>query len=279
MGDFFDEKTARARITVAAFYVSLAEATARRIQDAFSSVTVHQPLDLLEASLASARRVMPTCHTVILTDEQTVVPSHLDAQVVRYTIRAEQLMQSRMVVWERYLQTTANHVVFTDLDVLIQRDLSALFDEEFDVALTYRPEDHWPINAGVTLFHARRLLRGMSFLKRCTDVYRSAFSAAAEWGGDQDVLREMVRGVDFDREDSFTHRIGGYDILFLPCAAYNFSTVDEDMGGDYPDKAILHYKGRRKQAMLPAWRRIQAAEGTAQGPKEVKPDLSRPLPD
>ncbi|MEI6212365.1 MAG: hypothetical protein WCR06_12145 [bacterium] len=46
----------------------------------------------------------------------------------------------------------------------------------------------------------------------------------------------------------------GYDLLLLPCAHYNFSTPGERMPGPYPGIPVLHFKGKRKDDMLPYWR-------------------------
>ena len=71
-------------------------------------------------------------------------------------------------------------------------------------------------------------------------------------------MRDLVDGADFTRDDTFLYRQHDFNILMLPCAEYNFSSKDEHgMSGDYPQKKVLHFKGRRKPNMLAYWARMQ----------------------
>jgi hypothetical protein len=246
-------------ISVVAFHMDVPEAISRQIRDVFTSVTLLPPHQILEALIGSVSRAMPACEKFILTDESTLIPANIDAQILRFPLPSDRLMESRMFAWRNFLLQNQGHVLFLDSDILVQADLTDIFRHPFDAALTYRHEMRWPINAGVVGFHAERPKQRVDFMDRCIHIYRTKYSHAGAWGGDQDALREMVAGVDLRQDDVFHARTNGFDILFLPCAHYNFSTSDEAMDGDYPDKAILHYKGRRKYAMLPAWQRIQTA--------------------
>ena len=245
-------------ITFAAFHMDIGKDNLAGIHQIVSTITVkEEPRLYLETALASCRARHPGCRRVVLTDSSTPFPADAGYEVFRVDgLDPARLMFSRSHAWTRFLERADSHVVYLDGDMLIQEDLEPLFEREFDAGLTYRDGvPNWPINAGIQFFHRRRLDRGVAFLRDCLRLFETRYQASAAWGGDQDALRDMIVGADVSRTDTHLWRsTEGYDLLLLPCARYNFSTQAEKMPGPYPGIPVLHFKGKRKDDMLPYWR-------------------------
>lgn len=244
------------RITFAAFYMDVSAATMERIHRTTSTITVTEPQRFIQTMFASARHFHPGCHQVILTDQHTLFPPQTSAEILRLRLDAQAPMLARARAWLAYLREATGHIIFLDNDILINGDLAHVFADEFAVALTYRDERKWPINAGINFAHGGYLADAAAFHDLWLRRFLLADEQSGVWGGDQDALREIFAEVDFARDDSFGWRLGSLIVRFLPCARYNFSTRRAaDMTGHYPDAAALHFKGRRKPFMLPYFQR------------------------
>ena len=243
-------------LTFVAFYMDVSAATMAHIHSMTSTITVKAPHRYMAAMFGSARRFHPACRLVILTDERTPFPPHTEAEIVRMRLDSGMPMLARARAWLDYLRRASGHTIFLDSDILINGDLSHVFAADFAVALTYRDERKWPINAGINFAHGRNLESALAFHEMWLSRLQRRGVDGAVWGGDQDVLREFCAGVDFARDDCFSARLAGLELRFLPCAIYNFSTRRaEDMHGLYAEKLVLHFKGRRKPFMLPYYER------------------------
>lgn len=239
-------------ITFVAFYVAVSQQTMANIHQSARTITVTEPFRFIQAMFSSARQFHPESHFILLSDENTLFPSDSSIEIIRFQLDAKQPMLSRSEAWLSYLEQANSHVIFLDSDILINARLDHVFSVPFDVALTYRDDEKWPINAGINFVHGDYLLRGRAFYQKWLDDYKAQHLNASVWGGDQDVLRDLLKGVDYQRTDCFTHEQEGFKIRLLPCSSYNFSSeVETAMTEYYPDKNVLHFKGRRKSAMLP----------------------------
>ncbi len=253
-------------ITFVTFYMDVTARTMEDIHRTTSTITVTEPHKYIQTMFASARRFHSQCRQVILSDRGTIFPSHPDTDIIRYDLDAESPMMSRSIAWLRYVKEAEEHTIFLDSDILINGDLSPVFDYDFDVSLTYRDEDKWPINAGINFAHGQRIDGAARFHRRWLRRFRSQHHGRGVWGGDQDALREMFSAVDFARDDIFCHDLDGIKVLFLPCSAYNFSTSMQcEMDGHYPEKKVLHFKGRRKPHLFPYWRTYIKRAATEKG--------------
>ena len=240
------------QISFVAFYMDVSAATMQRIHQTTSTITVTEPQRYIQTMFASARHFHPGCQRVILTDQHTFFPPQTNAEVLRLPLDAQAPMLARARAWRAYLREASGHVIFLDNDILINGDLAHVFAEAFAVGLTYRDERKWPINAGINFAHGQCLAEAAAFHDLWLRRFLQADEQSGVWGGDQDALRELFAEVDFAREDAFSYSLAGLAVRFLPCARYNFSTRHAaDMVGQYPDAAVLHFKGRRKPFMLP----------------------------
>ena len=253
-------------ITFVTFYIDVTAQTMDNIHRTTSTITVTEPQEYIQTMFASARHFHPGCRQVILSDRHTAFPPRPDIEIIRCDLDAENPMMSRSIAWLDYIRKVEGHTIFLDSDILINGDLSQVFDNDFAIALTYRDEDKWPINAGINFAHGRHLDVAARFYARWLESFRTHHHGSSVWGGDQDVLREMFAAVDFARGDTFCQELDGIKVMFIPCSIYNFSTSYQcEMDGHYPEKKVLHFKGRRKPNLFPYWRRFISRGATEKG--------------
>ncbi|MGE0717236.1 MAG: hypothetical protein AB7P02_17460 [Alphaproteobacteria bacterium] len=188
--------------------------------------------------------------------------------------------------------------IFLDLDTLVLRELAPLFDQPFDVALTYLeaaldpppaaldrwglPDDGRPgaINFGVVAarftpaavdFFDAVLERfsamaesGARFMTGKRNMFRTAaglsrISDLRTWGGDQFAVISLVSAALFGtRRDRAA--VAGADILLLPAAQWNWTPSDRLRRADLGGRFIAHLKGSRKEFMPGMARWLGAAE-------------------
>jgi hypothetical protein len=170
---------------------------------------------------------------VQMTDERSPAVPGVDA-VTRLAWDGERLMTYRL----QHLAALAGPALIVDTDVMIVRDVRAVWEREFDVALTRRTgpaldptgvdlAEVMPYNTGVMFS------RSQAFWQRCYDLCREFPPEAQRWYGDQYAVRFAAPE---------------FNVLELPVDPYNYSpaTPEEDVSG----KLIVHYKGKRKDWML-----------------------------
>jgi hypothetical protein len=208
----------------------------------------------LKLLFTSARRFHPDCKLVVLTDASTPFDLPKDIEIKRLDVDAARPAYMRFLAQIDYLKHAdeEHHVLFMDYDMIIQDDLSGIFDHFFDIAFTYRnhkKREH-PFNGGLIIVPNNRLKQGQLFLERVKAIYDKNYTDKFQiWGGLQRSLRDTVGPENFFSRQSDVLIIDGIKILLLDADVYNFSTETDDMSGSYPDKKILHYKGNRKQYM------------------------------
>ncbi len=198
---------------------------------------VGEDLRLPSIMAASAKRLGYAL--VQMTDERTPAVPGVDA-LARLPWDGERLMTYRL----QHLAALPEPALIVDTDVVIVRDVSAVWEHEFDVALTRRAgpaldptgvdlAEVMPYNTGVMFS------RSQAFWQRCYDLCREFPPEAQRWYGDQYAVRFAAPE---------------FKVLELPVDPYNYSpaTAAEDVSG----KLIVHYKGKRKEWMLAAGAKI-----------------------
>lgn len=208
----------------------------------------------LKLMFASARRFHPDCRLVVLTDKTTPFELPDDVEIKRLDVDPARPAYMRLLAQMDYLRATSDdhHILFMDYDMLIQADLSSLFEKTFDIALSYRNHrrrEH-PINGGLIIVSGDRLRQALLFLDRVRAIYEKTYTDKFQiWGGLQRSLRDAIGVEPFFSRKADDMTIDGIKVLLLNADIFNYSTDDDDMSGSYPDKKILHYKGNRKQFM------------------------------
>lgn len=199
-----------------------------------------------EIMVASVRAAMSNARIVQMTDFETQKIMGVD-EVIRKHWDQRLLMPYRLLHLKDF---PAADAIFLDADVVVQKDLSHLFQDEFDVALTYRDETDpslrkspeayrtMPFNSGVMLARAS----GRDFWAEAHGVCLAMPEDQQSWFGDQLAIKEVAARTSLS-------------IMQYPCALFNYSPSrwDENLS----DKFVIHYKGqRRKVWMLDRWRHL-----------------------
>src|SRR5258708_23012855 len=146
------EAPAARDVDIVAFHVHLAQAPSG----------MHGDIDymsVLSLSFESARIKAPAARRILITDEQTQIPASIDVdEIMRFPLDAARPMFERMRVQASYLEARppGRVSVLMDSDVVVNADPAAVFAEDFDVGLTWRPEfPDAPFNGGVVFPGAR----------------------------------------------------------------------------------------------------------------------------
>lgn len=224
---------------------------------------IHGSIDymgVLAQSFESARLRAPGARTLLLTDEATKVPQSVGVdEVVREPLDRDRLMYERMRMQSRFLQRRdpGRATVFTDSDVVVNLDPVAVFAEDFDVGLTWRPGfPDAPFNGGMIFVAPGEA--GARFFAEALRCYDALADGAARkglfprdlrgWWGDQFALAAMVGYRDFaERLAEGGIAVNGVRVRFFPCETHNFTLEAQN----YPtavlrQKYFIHFKGNRK---------------------------------
>ena len=124
-----------------------------------------------------------------------------------------------------------------DTDVLVMADLRPVFEQAFDVALTYRRGPIWcdgvditiamPFNTGVMFS------RNPAFWQQAHERLLHMPKEAHQWWGDQLAVKAISERNSFN-------------VLHLDCEEWNHTPANES---SYPPAKVLHFKGSRKEWM------------------------------
>jgi hypothetical protein len=192
-------------------------------------------LGMAKQMMESARAVMPHAKIHHLTDDKSPTIEGVDSTRVFY---GDMPMAVRRMMHHSACQ---GEWLFVDADVIFQRDVSEVFDSEFDIALTDREgcitneaqfARSMPYNIGVVFS------RSPAFWGTVVNYLQSLPLQQQEWMGDQLVVNALVR-----------EGIHQFNIKTIPGAKYNYPPKSKDDGAD---ASILHYKGNRKAYMAAA---------------------------
>jgi hypothetical protein len=220
-------------------------------------------LDLLNTACASfqgAALRAPHARRIFLTDFDTPIPDNLNAdEVIRVSIDREFPMYERMKAQENYLATRPNDraTVFIDVDIVINRDPIEMFEQDFDLGLTWRSQyPNQPINGGFllaapgngakTLFqNAVLCYEALALDPKLKQLWQQDLRT---WWGDQIAWTTIIGYHDFAQHSSSVLRVNDATVRLLPCDEYNF-TPEPNIS--YPPQFLssryaLHFKGNRK---------------------------------
>lgn len=198
--------------------------------------------DLARIMVASARRVMPDVKVKMLTDPKTAPIDGVD-EILRRSIKGW-----AWIPWlVDFCAQLRGEVLYMDTDVVIQKDLRALFEVPADIVLTSRgPKEiegrQMPFLFGCVAY------RNADFWIEVRDrVLAMKDVADLAWWGSQVAVYDMWMEEQNGR--------GKWDIASVSCEQHNY-TPKNPM--EVPaDKWVLHYKGRKRKAwMLAAWRHL-----------------------
>jgi hypothetical protein len=210
-----------------------------------------RPSPLAGIMVDSAKRTMPSCPVWQLSDRTTAAIANVD-KVVRIDLPnlgmvylndskdESALVPAGVMLYRTRLLSTLDDspIIVIDTDCVIQKDLSHVFDDDFDIALTYRNRDitdsnganlteHMPFNTGVMFARKRQ------FWLDCLDEMRKMDMDLKTWYGDQLAVKTVS---------------AKYKLKQLSCDPYNYTPLKKSE--DVSTKHVVHYKGLRKQWMF-----------------------------
>ena len=153
-----------------------------------------------------------------------------------------------------------NKTCFIDIDVFINLEKLAIFDNNFDIALTHRNiPGFMPINEGIIFIKNTNKLSVLKFFKKyiwnyltignSKEIIKHYDKNVFQWRGGQLSLNLLVYSNGSLFLDYETKVFNKTKILFLPVFYYNFSPkIGEEYSKEYLNKKIvLHFKGRIKK--------------------------------
>jgi hypothetical protein len=214
---------------------------------------------------ASLRRIVPNAEIHLLTHAEADVPDRIPANLIFRREAGESikesfahLMRAETRTWRAYIASDAvrGPTMLMDIDILLQKDPTPLFDGSFDIGLTYTKEPTLhSFNAGVILIDPIQRAAIRKFFTRLDDYVADLEPEYQEWYGDQMALVDVVgnddvsgwRGV-MDRETDDV-RLRAY-----PAEDWNASLAldgaNKPVFAPMPDAGLVHFKGDRKGLML-----------------------------
>ena len=218
----------------------------------------------LIASLNAFRKSNPNASSIILTDQSSDtswLPEGVE--VARLEVELSHLMYSRMRCYRAFILSgiVSGPVLFLDTDVCVQRNLSRVFDESFDIGLTYRTLPgtwHMPVNEGVIMSASGASSQAATFFGATLDTYewfasqnwineRYGFDVR-DWRGGQLSLNATINW-EVPPFASGTSNVAGARIKYFPGEEYNHAVTSKDDPHALAKKFALHFKGAAKQLM------------------------------
>ncbi len=191
--------------------------------------------------VASLKSVMSGVRIIQMTDTNTKPVTGVD-DVLRKRYDGKHLMPYRLLHLKDF---PPGDVVFLDTDVVVQKDLSPIFEKEFDIGLTRRDKPvrdlngydlaaEMPYNTGVMFSKASGGVFWLQAYEYCLTLPKRD----QEWWGDQVSIKVVADRTDLKLKE-------------LPCDLYNYTPRKQDE--DVSNKYVVHYKGpHRKEWMLRA---------------------------
>jgi uncharacterized Rossmann fold enzyme len=181
---------------------------------------------IAEYAIASVRKAMPNAEIWHLTTHDGPVLS-ADCEL-RMKVDGE--FAYRQALISSHLE---GDVLFLDVDVTVNEDVSHVFDSDFDVCVT---TDMRPGAPGIKY-------NGGVIFSRCPDYWR----AIAEAGKGMDFYKAAGDWEPIERARGAVADSGQFKLLVLPGEEYNYIPAT---AGDIQGK-ITHYRGKRKAWMIP----------------------------
>lgn len=142
----------------------------------------------------------------------------------------------------RLRQPVETHLLFADVDVLINQNLEPAFDGTFDLGLTRRINEVSPINNGAMYVDKDGASKALTFfegaLERCGDK--------DHWGADQEAISQQAAPVP---EENGVEDRGYIRIAFLDMRKYSAVPKIPNMPHDI-NPYCIHFKGETPKNWL-----------------------------
>jgi len=223
----------------------------------------HNKIDyesLIRLNIDIALRTNPRARVFLLTDHTFLgdLKEHDRLKISRLSVNAREPMFERVLTMTAYVRSSLFDAptVFLDSDAFLIRPIHNLFMNHFDVGLTHRNiVGQMPINEGVIFANNMN----HEVVQKIFDSYLASYLAIESDSGISEIYSNLRRwrggqlsvnsiGQGGQVYASGYSRRSGARIVYLPCAAYNLSQIeDQEVNGNLPLRSVvLHLKGPRK---------------------------------
>ena len=240
------------------FHVDLASYGATLNPHPNANLLNQQYLRNIELLFRSVNLFHPHSRLLLLTSSNTDCSLlKMDYQCLNFEIDPNALMLSRLLAQQSLIHNNnfSTPIVLIDSDILLNGCLEAIFERDFDVALTWRQIDQMPINGGLIILNNLRPDAVGRFFDDYAKIYFEKYIEEANWYGDQLALKDLCGVTWQEMRDRELIEVNGCKILFLPCERYNFSPSNILVLENAPitEAVVLHFKGTRKHLMELYW--------------------------
>lgn len=246
-------------ITFTTFHIENKAGQAKAINLNLNKNLRSQYHTLIDLMFRSAKLFHPQCRRAVLSDERSEF-DYLEGgiQVFRNPLEpGAPMMFNRLASQINYVKQygASTNLVTLDSDILVNGDVEDLFEEDFDIGLTYRLRDDMPINWGVMFISCRNPEKVIAFLEKILAVYRANYFTSEDFWCDQYALMDVIDRERFASRESDWLNIEGVKIKLLPCDVYNHSPENEAQEFTQPlvNEKIIHFKGNRKRFVEDYW--------------------------
>jgi hypothetical protein len=140
------------------------------------------------------------------------------------------------------------HWIVCDPDFLFFRDVTFVFDDDFDVAMTVRPDRRMPFNSGI-FFINNTNQNAVKFFTAQVRIIEELLMSNSQWFGDQLVLKHMIDNAH-ELQESGIFLFEDLRIKLLSAKQFNFSPNREHPNLlNHPECHAYHFKGRCRSYM------------------------------
>lgn len=207
----------------------------------------------------SALKHNPDFRLTIFTTADTDLDSlDFDYERLNCEIDSSTLMRERNRVQLKYVEANADEkipFIFLDTDILLNVDPLLLFQESYDIGLTWRANNDMPINGGVVLVSNRNPEASKAFYR---SLYQNQIKdpiGLAHWFGEQRSLAkiisltpEQLKKIPIINKNDINYR-------FFPCETHNYTprylAVFDRKKILFP--TLFHFKGSTARFMREFW--------------------------
>jgi len=225
----------------------------RRVKDTFTPVSadpVRERRSLAAMMIHSARERLGNATLVQLSDTKTPALAGVDTVLrdERFALAEFPLSVNRLR--RLYIESAQfnEDTVFADTDVLFNGPLDEVFDQDFDVGLTWREGyPKMPFNLGVIF--VRPGCAALAFWRTLEHRITQRDRAERAWFGAQLALPEMLGNPHLDGTFARTRNLCWADtkVRLFPCTRYNYTPLSWPEPVD--ERLVLHFLGEFKKHM------------------------------
>ena len=240
------------------FHIHRAEGDVKHADSDVARFDAQQYVVMIDMMFDSAARFHADMEPVVLSSAGTDL-SGLRWKVQRKDGPAapESIMLDRTLAQLRHLEECAfdRPIVMLDSDILIFGSLRELFEEDFDVAVTWRDNETMPINNGILLLNHRHPAAVRRFFRRYAEIYQRSHADQAAWYGDQLAMAELIGLRPEEYASRETVAVDGCRVRLLPCSTYNARPGKKLRHLLFPARGrrVLHFKADKKRLMRDYW--------------------------